>query len=101
VTSLNEIDEFFGSMPLVVVPLEDVQAGLSRTSVLLATDVPPIMTEPVDEEVPTIKRKVAYVCDACAGCGPVARGTGSCCDERCGNEREGWWTRLTSVWKFC
>lgn len=56
--------------------------------------------ETVDEEVPTIKRKVAYVCDTCTGCDPVARGTGSCCDERCGNEREGWWTRLTSVWKF-
>ena len=33
--------------------------------------------ETVDEEVPTIKRKVAYVCDACTDCG-----TGSCCDNR-------------------
>ena len=56
--------------------------------------------ETVDEEVPIIKRKVAYVCDACAGCGPVACGTGSCCDERCATGHEGWWSRLTNGWKL-
>ena len=56
--------------------------------------------ETVDEEVPTIKRQVAYVCDACAGCDAIACGAASCCDDRCGTEREGWWTRLTNGWKF-
>jgi len=45
--------------------------------------------EMVDEEVPTIKRTVAYVCDPRAG-----RGTG-CCGT--GQPRSSsWWTRLTS-----
>jgi len=48
--------------------------------------------ETVDEEVPTIKRKVAYVCDTCAG-----RGTG-CCGDRCDHRQAGWWTHLTWWW---
>ncbi len=48
--------------------------------------------ETVDEEVPTIKQNVAYVCDACTDCG-----TGSCCDNRCEPERQNWWSRLT-IW---
>jgi hypothetical protein len=44
--------------------------------------------ETVDEEVPTIKRTVAYVCDPRAG-----RGTGCC---GMGQPRSSsWWTRLT------
>jgi hypothetical protein len=45
--------------------------------------------ETVDEEVPTIKRTVAYVCDPRAG-----RGTGCCGTGQPWSSS--WWTRLTS-----
>jgi hypothetical protein len=46
--------------------------------------------ETTDEEVPTIKRKVAYVCDCCAG-----RCTAGCCEATPHPRQASWWTRLT------
>ena len=45
--------------------------------------------EIVDEDVPTIKRKVAYVCDCCAGRCPG----GGCAVVSC-PRLSSWWTRL-------
>jgi hypothetical protein len=42
-----------------------------------------------DEEVPTIKRKVAYVCDCCSG-----RCTAGCCEVSPHPRPSSWWTRL-------
>ena len=47
--------------------------------------------ETTDEEVPTIKRKVDYVCDCCAG-----RCTAGCCAARRSSRSSSWWTSLTS-----
>ena len=49
--------------------------------------------ETVDEDVPTIKRKVAYVCDCCAGrC--AGRCTGGGCTVVPCLRPSSWWTRL-------
>jgi hypothetical protein len=45
--------------------------------------------ETTDEEVPTIKRKVAYLCDCCAG-----RCTAGCCEATPHPRPTSWWTRL-------
>jgi hypothetical protein len=45
--------------------------------------------ETVEEDVPTIQRKVAYICDPYAG-----RGT-SCCDIERPPRPSSWWSRLT------
>jgi hypothetical protein len=47
--------------------------------------------EATDEEVPTIKRKVAYVCDCCAG-----RCTAGCCGGGRARRAPTWWACLTS-----
>ena len=51
-------------------------------------NVKKLKKETVDEEVPTIKRKVAYVCDTRAGCG-----TG-CCGVGQSQRPSSWWTYL-------
>jgi hypothetical protein len=50
--------------------------------------------ETTDKEVSTIKRKVAYVCDTCAGCG-----AGSCCKDNREHRHATWWTHLAAWWK--
>lgn len=47
--------------------------------------------ETTDEEVPTIKRKVAYVCRCCAG-----RCTAGCCGGGRPSRASSWWAGLTS-----
>lgn len=50
--------------------------------------------ETVDEEVPTVVRKVKYVCAGCGG-----RGTVGCCDvEQPRRRPSAWWTDLTWWW---
>lgn len=61
-------------------------------------NVKKLKKETTDEEVATIKRKVAYICDCCAGGGPIASCTGSCCDDRCEHGRADWWSLLTRWW---
>lgn len=56
-----------------------------------------IRKETTVEEVPTIKRRVAYICACCAG-GPLASCTGSNCDNRCEHRSAGWWAHLTWWW---
>lgn len=46
--------------------------------------------ETIDEEVPTIKRKVAYVCACCSG-----RCTAGCCEAAPRSRPDSWWPRLT------
>jgi hypothetical protein len=45
--------------------------------------------ETVDEEVPTIKRKVASVCACCVG-----RCTAGCCEVTPSPRPTSWWNRL-------
>ena len=49
--------------------------------------------ETTDEEVPTIKRTVAYVCGCCAG-----RCTAGCCTAGPRPGKIGWWTHLGWLW---
>jgi hypothetical protein len=50
--------------------------------------------ETTDEEVPTIKRKVAYICDCCSG-----ECTAGCCGVEPRRQRlPSWWTSLTLWW---
>ena len=53
-----------------------------------------IKKETVDEEVPTIVRKVKYVCDCCAG-----RCTAGCCGATPRHRPPTWWTNLTWWWQ--
>jgi hypothetical protein len=46
--------------------------------------------ETTDEEVPTIKRKVAYICACCSG-----ECTAGCCEMTPRPRPTSWWTRLT------
>lgn len=50
-----------------------------------------LKTETTDEEVPTIKRKVAFICDCCAG-----RCTAGCCGATPRPRPASWWASLTS-----
>jgi hypothetical protein len=56
-----------------------------------------IKRETGEEDVPTIKRTVAYVCRSCSGDGPDPS-----CASCCGPDREvrptGWWAVLTGWW---
>jgi hypothetical protein len=47
--------------------------------------------ETVDEEVPTVKRTVAYICDCCAG-----RCSAGCRQTKPHPRASSWWTQLTS-----
>jgi hypothetical protein len=57
-----------------------------------------IKRETGEEDVPTIKRTVAYVCDTCAGGGPVVSCTGSSADVAAERRQAGWLTFLTGWW---
>jgi len=52
-----------------------------------------IKKETVDEEVPTVVRKVQYVCDCCAG-----RCVAGCCDAEPRQGPPAWWRNLTWWW---
>jgi hypothetical protein len=52
-------------------------------------NVKQLKKETTDEEVATIKRKVAYICDCCAG-----RCTAGCCEVTPRPRPTSWWTRL-------
>jgi hypothetical protein len=52
-------------------------------------------TDTIDEEVPTVERRVAFVCRQCAEGRPQ-----SCCEEGPANSCESWWSSLTSRWRL-